>query len=207
MSLRDTFLSSVPYTASTEALLKTIRERYGDVPDAYRSIALSQVYLNDTSYNLRKTLADGLLDARTKHLIAVSAAAASHNAALTQAIAAEAHTAGLPHGLILEGLAVAASITTHNIFYKFQHLAGGSNGDYAGFKPAMKLMALTRPEELTPLQVELICAVVSVINDCSYCVRAHLAKSRDLNAEPGQIEEALRVGAVVAGMAVFASVE
>jgi alkyl hydroperoxide reductase subunit D len=74
-------------------------------------------------------------------------------------------------------------------------------------KPGFKLSVFLRPNVLTQFQVEMICTVVSVVNSCETCVKGHLAKVRELGATPEQIEEAVKVGALIAGFATFTKID
>jgi alkyl hydroperoxide reductase subunit D len=199
MSLTETLQPSGD-EARTEELLGRVREKLGAVPDAWRTLALSQSHLNDSLYNLRKVLADGALDLATKHLVAVAVASAVGSQDLVAARALDARADGVGDDAIIEAITVASSMTTFNTFYKFTHYAGGS---YADIRPGFKLGVFLRPAVLTKLQVELIGSIVSTVNACESCVQGHVATVRELGASVEQIEEAIRVGAVVAGIAAF----
>ncbi len=185
-------------------LLGRVEEKLGEIPQAYHTLAVSQSFLNDTLYNLKKAMVEGALDLKTKHLIAIAVAAVSGGPNIVNARAYEAQKDGVVDDEVTEALAVAGSIATYNVFYKFQHLAGPG---YEDFKPGYKLSVFLRPSALSVFQVEMICAVISVINDCPYCVKGHLAKCRQLGATPAQIEEALRVGALISGFATFTKID
>ncbi len=185
-------------------LLGRVEEKLGEIPQAYHTLALSQNFLNDTLYNLKKAMVEGELDLKTKHLIAIAVAAVSGGPNIVNARVDEARKDGVSDDEVTEALAVAGSIATYNVFYKFQHLAGPG---YEDFKPGYKLSVFLRPAALSIFQVEMICAIISVINDCPYCVKGHLAKCRELGARPAQIEEALRVGALISGFATFTKID
>lgn len=185
-------------------LLGRVEEKLGEIPQAYHTLALSQNFLNDTLYNLKKAMVEGELDLKTKHLIAIAVAAVSGGPNIVNARVDEARKDGVSDDEVTEALAVAGSIATYNVFYKFQHLAGPG---YEDFKPGYKLSVFLRPAALSIFQVEMICAIISVINDCPYCVKGHLAKCRELGAKPEQIEEALRVGALISGFATFTKID
>lgn len=186
--------------ARTEELLGRVREKLESVPGAYETLALSQAFLNDSLFNLRRTIADGALDLATKHMIAVAVASAVGGAALVEARALEARADGLGDDAIVEAMTVAGSMTTFNTFYKFSHMAGAG---FENIRPGLKLGVFLRPSVLTKLQVELVGAVVSTLNACETCVHGHVAACRELGATVEQLEEAIRVGAVVAGIAAF----
>lgn len=200
----SSFLKSTRDEARVGELLGRVEEKLGEIPQAYHTLAVSQSFLNDTLYNLKKTMVDGELDLKTKHHIAVAVAAVSGGPNVVKARAHEAQKDGVTDDEISEALAVAGSIATYNVFYKFQHLSGPG---YEHFKPGYKLSVFLRPATLTILQVEMICAMVSVINDCPYCVKGHLAKCKELGATVGQIEEALRVAALISGFATFTKID
>jgi alkyl hydroperoxide reductase subunit D len=190
--------------ARAQELLGQVERSLGHIPQAYRTLAHSQTFLTDTLYNLRTHMVEGVLDLKSKHLIAVAVAAVAGGQGLAEARIGEARSAGLSDDQIGEALVVAGSFSTHNVFYKFQHLAGDH---YDDFRPGFKLSVFLRPVFLTRQQVELICAIVSGINDCQSCVRGHLAKCRELGVTIEQVEEALRVAALIAGFATFTKVE
>jgi alkyl hydroperoxide reductase subunit D len=187
-----------------QELLGQVESYLGHIPQAYRTLAVNQTFLNDTLFNLRTTMVEGVLDLKSKHLIAVAVAAVAGGPNVVDARRHEARTAGLSDDQISEALVVAASITTHNVFFKFQHLAGDH---YDDFRPGYKLSVFLRPLFITRQQVELICAIISGINDCQSCVRGHLAKCRELGVTIEQVGEALRVGALIAGFATFTKVD
>jgi AhpD family alkylhydroperoxidase len=185
-------------------LLGRVEEKLGEIPQAYHTLSLNQSFLNDTLFNLKKVMVPGELDIKTKHLIAIAVAVVAGGPNIVHARVHEAQRDGVTDDEVSETLSVAGSIAIYNVFYKFQHLAGPG---YDEFKPGYKLSVFLRPAFLSVLQVEMICAIVSVVNDCPYCVKGHLAKSRELGATTAQIEEALRVGSLIAGFATFTKVD
>jgi alkyl hydroperoxide reductase subunit D len=197
-------LHSTRDEARVQELLGHVESYLGHIPQAYRTLAVNQTFLNDTLFNLRTTMVEGVLDLKTKHLIAVAVAAVAGGPNVVEARRDEARTDGLSDDQISEALVVAGSITTYNVFYKFQHLAGDH---YDDFRPGFKLSVFLRPSFITRQQVELICAIISGINDCQSCVRGHLAKCRELGVTIEQVGEALRVGALIAGFATFTKVD
>jgi len=199
MSLTD-ILHPTRDDARTEELLGRVREKLTELPESYQTLALSQSYLNDSLFNLRKTLVDGALDLTTKHLIAIAVASAVGSAALVESRALDARADGVGDDYIVEALAVAASMTTFNTFYTFGHMAGA---EYDALRPGLKLSVFLRPNVMTKLQVELVGSIVSTVNGCQSCVRGHVATCRELGASVEQIEEAIRIGSVVAGIAAF----
>jgi lipoyl-dependent peroxiredoxin subunit D len=197
-------LHSTRDEARAQELLGQVERSLGHIPQVYRTLALNQTFLTDTLFNLRNNMVEGVLDLKTKHLIAVAVASVAGGPNIVEARTHEARNAGLSDDQIGEALTVAASITTHNVFYKFQHLAGDH---YDDFRPGYKLSVFLRPMFITRQQLELICAIISGLNDCQSCVRGHLAKCRELGVTIDQVEEALRVSALIAGFATFTKVE
>jgi AhpD family alkylhydroperoxidase len=189
-------LHSTRDEARAQELLGQVERSLGHIPQVYRTLALNQTFLTDTLFNLRTNMVDGVLDLKTKHLIAIAVASVAGGPNIVEARTYEARSAGLSDDQISEALTVAASITTHNVFYKFQH-----------FRPGYKLSVFLRPSFLTRPQVELICAIISGLNDCQSCVRGHLAKCRELGVTIAQVEEALRVSALIAGFATFTKID
>lgn len=204
MTAGTTTLRATRDEARINELLDRVREKLGAVPRAYESIATSQGFLSDTMYNLKKVMVDGELDLATKHLIAVAVALVCGGHNIVTACIEEARADGVSDDFITEALTVAASITQYNTFYKFQHLAGEG---FDGLKPGFKLSTFLRPAHIALVQVELICAMVSTVNNCPSCVRGHVSKSMQHGATREQIEEGLRVAALMAGFATFTKID
>ncbi|HVZ40742.1 MAG TPA: carboxymuconolactone decarboxylase family protein [Candidatus Kapabacteria bacterium] len=200
----SSLLNATRDEARVNELLARVAEKLGHIPQAYHTLATSQSYLNDTLYNLKKTIADGELDLHTKHLIAVATASIAGSASLVETRILEARKDGIGDDAIGEAITVAASTTQYNTFYKFQSLAGSG---FEEFKPGYKLSVYLRPNVLTLRQVELIAAMISVINNCTSCVKGHVAKCRELGITLQQIEEGLRVAALIAGVGAFTRID
>ena len=187
-----------------QELLSRVEENLGHIPQAYHSLSTSQSFLNDTLYNLKKHMVEGELDLKTKHMIAIAIATVAGGPNIVEARIHEAKQDGLTDDEIAETFAVVGSIATYNTFYKFQHLAGK---DYENFRPGFKLSVFLRPATLTKVQVELVSAMVSVVNSCDTCVNGHVSTCRNLGVTPEQLEEAIRVASMIAGLATFTKID
>jgi len=185
---------------SINELFSLIKNRLGHIPNAYKTLSSSKIFLTDTLYNFHKHVSKGELDVQTKHLISVAVCAALHNEDAIEARMAHAKNEGLDENIIKETITIAASIMTQNIFFKFQRLS--ANPDYANFRPSYKLNTILKPVFLSDLQVEAICVAISVLNDCSDCLRGHLDKFHRLGGTVSMVEELLRVVALTSGFCV-----
>jgi alkyl hydroperoxide reductase subunit D len=128
---------------------------------------------------------------------AVACATAVRHSRLTAAIEAEA----LPH-LGEQGLfgprAAAAVMGMNNIFYRFRHLS--SNPKYTEM-PARLRMQVIGKHGADPVSFELWCLAVSAINGCGVCVDAHEKVLREKGAGEEAILAAVRIAAVIHGLA------
>lgn len=127
----------------------------------------------------------------------VASAIASRSDELTEVVLREA--AEHLSAQALEAAKSAASIMgMNNIFYRFTHLA--KNEKY-GTLPARLRMNAIRTHGIEQVDFELWCTAVSAINGCGACVDSHERVVREKGLPEETIIAAIRVAAVVHGLA------
>lgn len=133
----------------------------------------------------------------------VACAMASRNEDLTAMAIEEAATHLSPQAL--EAAKGASAIMgMNNIFYRFLHLS--SNEKYATLRAGLR-MNVIRTHGVDQLDFELWCTAVSTINGCGACVDSHEKVLRDRGFGEEKIMAAVRVAAVLHGIAVVLETE
>lgn len=127
----------------------------------------------------------------------LAAALAARNAELSAAVAAEARSRLAPEAF-RAAQAAAAIMGMNNVYYRFQHLA--SNKEYEGMPARLRMQALANHG--TPkLDFELAALAVSAVHGCGKCIDAHERELRQAGASSQQIHDAVRIAAVLHGIA------
>jgi alkyl hydroperoxide reductase subunit D len=155
-------------------------------------------YARDLKVNLQTTLQSETLSAAQRWGVAVSAAAASSDVRLRDALIAEARKE-VGGGVVEDALAAVAMMGMNNIFYRFRHLVG--KPEYAQ-KPARLRMTRIAKPATNKLDFELFCLVVSAINGCEACVQSHEKVATEAGLSQDAVHDAMRIAATVRGVAV-----
>lgn len=98
----------------------------------------------------------------------------------------------------------AALMGMNNVYYRFLHLS--SNEAYGKLPPRLRMQGLAN-HGAPALDFELWCLAVSAVNGCGMCVDSHERKLRQEGASEAQIQEAVRVAAVLHGIATVLDAE
>ncbi|WP_242345495.1 carboxymuconolactone decarboxylase family protein [Anaeromyxobacter terrae] len=164
-------------------------ERLRDaIPDPARDVRL----------NLQAVLQGGALTEPQRWGVAVASAAAARNAALRDAVVAEARARGLD-AAVDDGLAAASLMAMNNVYYRFRHMVGKPG--YSERPARLRMGRLAQPAT-SRVELELFSLAASAINGCEACVRAH----EDVVVKGGlgedAVHDAVRIAAVIHAAAV-----
>jgi alkyl hydroperoxide reductase subunit D len=85
----------------------------------------------------------------------------------------------------------------NNVYYRFVHFTGA---EYAQM-PARLCMQLIGAPGIDKLDFELACLAASAITGCESCLRAHDKSARERGATREMIQDAVRIAAVLNGVA------
>jgi AhpD family alkylhydroperoxidase len=191
-------------TEEVAALYTRARQKLGaaTLPAALRSLAGSPVVFRDMMLNLERTLHERPPLARAERLLVglgVAAAAGAPDLAHWLDGLAQAH--GIPVTDRRSAIEVALVCRTLNAYYRAKSLM-----DVPG--PGLDSHANLRATPLvsSPLAkstVEMVCTAVSVLTNCRSCVTAHARSAIEAGATQPQLDEVVRVQAVVVGLAVL----
>jgi alkyl hydroperoxide reductase subunit D len=95
--------------------------------------------------------------------------------------------------------AAATIMAMNNIYYRFVHLA--SNQDYSTM-PARLRMNVLHNHNIEPIDFELSCFAVSVLNGCGACIDAHEQVLQKSGITKEGIQSAARIAAVLNAVSV-----
>lgn len=166
--------------------LEQLREHF---PDAARDIKI----------NLGNVLQPGTLNATQTWGVAIATAYAARNEALTRAVLADAHAAGIEHTVIDDAKAAAILMGMNNIYYRFRHIIG--KDEYSQMPARLRMMRLKQPAT-NQTDFELFCLAVSAINNCQSCVLSHEHVVLEGGMTTAHVHDAVRIAAIVHASAV-----
>lgn len=152
----------------------------------------------DLKLNLQTLLGEDSLTPAQRWGVALACATAVKSAPLRAAFLAET-LAQVGEAVAEDAQAVAALMGMSNVFYRFRHLVG--NPAYAQLPARLRMNRLAKPAS-NKVDCELFALAVSAINACEACVQAHERTLREAGFSEGQINDAVRLAATVAGTAV-----
>lgn len=185
-----------------ERALKKLRiEDSSQAPQWLRILANSPEFLKDVYMNVdRGIFNDDGLQEKTKILLAAVAAAHWGRPDVAEFFAERARNAGFDDHQIHEALGVAATSTSFNHYYKFRSLADTDAFD--GYKPNLRASLFVK-SSMGKAFTELVNLMISSANGCKSCVSGHIDKASDVDVTKTQMDEAIRVGAIVASICQF----
>ncbi|GFG75939.1 alkyl hydroperoxide reductase [Mycobacterium botniense] len=153
-------------------------------------------YAKDLKLNLGSVTRTTLLNEEQLWGTLLASAAASRNTQVLAEIAAEA--VGILSAEAYHAALGAASVMgMNNVFYRGR---GFLAGQYDDLRPGLRMNIIANPG-VDKKNFELWCFAVSSINGCPDCVTAHEHTLREAGVDRETILEALKVAAIVAGVA------
>jgi lipoyl-dependent peroxiredoxin subunit D len=133
--------------------------------------------------------------------IAVASALTTRNRDLVQAIEAEAQaTGGLDAAGLTAARGAAAIMGMNNVYYRFNHFVGEAS-EYPHMPARLRMQIIGNPG-IEKIDFELACLAASAITGCEACVRSHEKAVRDRGGTKEMVHEAVRIAAVLSGVAV-----
>ncbi|MET0404753.1 MAG: carboxymuconolactone decarboxylase family protein [Cystobacter sp.] len=170
------------------ASLEVVR---GELADAHK----------DTRLNLQSVLENNGLTPEQRWGVAVACAFAVRNELIKKAMLHEARQSlGDKAEPVIEDARAAASLMgMNNIYYRFRHMVGKDS--YSTKRAGLRMNRLG--QVLTnKVDFELVCLAVSAINGCEMCVQSHEKVVTDGGLSEDQVNDAVRIAAVVHAAAV-----
>ena len=158
-------------------------------------------YARDLRLNLRTVLTkDGAPGLTTQQIwaLALASAQAARNRELFAAIE-QAAGEQLDAAYRRAALTAAALMGMNNVYYRFLHLV--EDAEYSGMPARLRMNAIANPG-IPPADFELLSLAVSAINGCGLCITSHERQLRKHEVSREAIQSAVRIAAVVHGVAV-----
>lgn len=155
-------------------------------------------YARDVKLNLGIITGASSLTPRQHWGTALAAALASRQRDVTAAITAAA-AAHLDDAAVRAARGAASVMAMNNVYYRFLHFVGDGN-DYQTM-PARLRMQMIGNHGVDPLDFELWCLAASAVTGCGACVVSHERVVRDKGATAAQVQDAIRIAAVVHALA------
>lgn len=152
----------------------------------------------DLKVNLQTALQESTLSPVQRWGVAVACAIASKHHGLRDAVLAAAREHATP-ATIEDARAAAALMGMNNVYYRFKHMVG--RDEYKALPARLRMQRIAKPQS-NKLDFELFCLAVSAIGGCEACIVAHEKTLREAGATVEQIHDAVRIAAIVAGVAV-----
>ena len=183
---------------SVREAYQQIEQAFGgrSVPIEYQMMGQVEPFLCDSYTNYLNYVHEGSgsLDTRWREAIVLATSAANNCKSCVKVHVARCHAVGWSEREVAELLAVTATCAMNNTVYKFQNLA---KDEQLKRMPSALRADTLRKTSLEPALVELISVVVSAINGCAMCTDAHLAQALDAGLTRPQIDEAVKISAVM----------
>lgn len=155
-------------------------------------------YAKDLKLNLSSVAADTTLTPQQTWGGLLAAALASRNTTVIAAISAEAARVLTPQAFDAAKTA-AAIMAMNNIYYRFVHLV--SEAEYGTLPARLRMNALANPG-VDKADFELWSLIVSAVNGCGLCIDSHEKVLRKAGVGTAQVQQAVRIAAVVHAVAV-----
>src|SRR5882724_9979759 len=155
-------------------------------------------YARDLRLNLGAVTGTSTLPPRQLWGCVLAVAVAARNRTVLAELAPVARER-LDAGAYQAALAAAAVMAMNNVYYRGVHLIGDEA--YANLPARLRMSALGNPA-VDKADLELWCLAVSAVNRCGRCLEAHERELRGKGVPREAVQEALRIVAVIAAVAV-----
>jgi lipoyl-dependent peroxiredoxin subunit D len=155
-------------------------------------------YAKDLRINLGVIAGSTALSPQQAWGTALAAAVTSKNREVVDAIAEEAGPHLSPEA-VQAAKAAAAIMGMNNVYYRFTHMMGPDSG-YAALPARLRMQVIGKPG-VDHVDFELWCLACSAITGCEACVQSHEHTVRSKGGTQEQVQDAVRIAAVVHAVA------
>lgn len=153
----------------------------------------------DLRINLKRVLEGESLDAEQTWGTALAAAYYIRHPKLTAAVLADAKAAGISDGILEDARAAASIMGMNTIYYRFRHLM---NSDAYNQRPANLRMMRMQQVATTKVNFELFSIGPAALAGCEMCLKAHEAAVKKDGLNENNVHDAVRISAILHGVAV-----
>lgn len=155
-------------------------------------------YLKDLRINLSNAFQFPSLTEKERYLLAYAVVINDKMDDLEKGIRSLATAAGASNEELAETVACVSLLNINNVFYRFRHFT--KQPFYEQTPAGIKMNLMMKPV-MGKRFFELMSLVISALNGCEMCVNAHEDSVRKLGATQEQVYEAVRLGAIIRGLA------
>ena len=159
-------------------------------------------YARDLRINIGVISSSTSLTPAQAWTIALASAATTQHRELIEAVQADAASHLEPPALAA-ARGAASIMGMNNVYYRFVHFMG--EGAEYGHMPARLRMQIIGTPGIDKLDFELASLAASAIAGCESCVRSHERAVRERGGTKEQVQDAVRIAAVLNGVAVALS--
>lgn len=154
----------------------------------------------DIRINVKRVLAaEESLDLEQTWGSALACAYFIRSAEITEAVLADAKTAGLSDAILSDAKAAACLMGQNTIYYRFRHLMAQESYDK---RPANLRMMRMQQVASTKLLFELFSIGPAALKGCEMCLKAHEAQVKTGGLSEDHVHDVVRISAALFGMAV-----
>lgn len=154
-------------------------------------------YLRDLKVNLKNTMKSDNLDAKEVALIGLSVSVNEKNDHITEFFKQKAIEAEATSDELSDASACASLLASNNVFYRFRHFADKES--YEKMPAGIKMNIMMKPSVGKEF-FELLSLVVSAVNGCERCVKAHEQSLIKMGTDEKRIFDAIRLASVVVSL-------
>ncbi len=155
-------------------------------------------YAKDLRLNLGVISASTALTPLQAWGTAIAAAVTAKHPDVLAAVIADAAAHMSPEA-ITAAKGAAAIMGMNNVYYRFVHMMGDA-AEYGAMPARLRMQIIGKPG-VEHLDFELWCLAASTITGCEQCVRSHEKVVRERGGSKEAVQDAVRIAAVVHGVA------
>jgi AhpD family alkylhydroperoxidase len=182
------------------ALYARFHQKFGPapLPVCLVSAGSSTAIFRDAMLNLEKVAGPtGTLSQGERTTLGVGIASALGAKSLAAWFDAQAQAHAVPDAVRKAAVEVAIACRTYNHFYKSRTLLDA--GPLADTQVALRATPFVQ-SALEKRLVEILCVAISVAMGCKSCTTGHVATATEHGATVQQLDEAIRLQAVISGL-------
>ncbi|HAV12456.1 MAG TPA: alkyl hydroperoxide reductase [Opitutae bacterium] len=153
----------------------------------------------DLRINLKRVLGGESLNAEQTWGTALAAAYYIRKPELTAALLADAQAAGISAEIIADARGAASIMGMNTIYYRFRHLM---NAEAYNQRPANLRMMRMQQVATSKANFELFSIGPAALAGCEMCLKAHEAAVKKDGLSEDNIHDAVRISAILHGVAV-----
>ena len=157
----------------------------------------------DLRLNLQNALKPEKLSEQQAWGVALTSAYFLKDAALRDALLADAREAGVSDETIDDAQAAAALMGMNTVYYRFRHLIG--NEKYSQMRAGLRMQRMMSPAT-SKADFELFSMACAVLAGCQMCMKAHEASITKAGLSEEHVHEAAKIASIISGASTALSI-